>query len=253
MSRENRDTSYRRSKKGNQSSLEERWQTSRRHIRKVDYRENVLLSSEEDSEDTLVPSESGFGSVKQEPDLEVEWETRDSQWTPQTLKVRTESVPDHINRATETNRVLVMAREVEKNGMVRMMELMLEMQMKEKERVAQREESERRTEEHRLGREEKKEEEWERRQERLLETLKGAQPAIPQKVSIQKLDLPRMKDGDDPVEFINYIEIALKRSKVPEDDWPEITQTRITLQAGRNISHVLNRKMPHLMTSRMLV
>ena len=84
-----------------------------------------------------------------------------------------------------------------------------------------------------------REEERERRQEKLLQTLKESQPVVPQKVSISKLDLPRMKEGDDPVEFIHYLEVALKRSKVPEDEWVEIAQTRITLQVGRTIAHVL--------------
>ena len=68
MSREDRDTSYKLNSKGNLSSLEERRQTSHRYTRKVNYREMVLIPSEEVSEDTPIPSESGFGSTKQEPD-----------------------------------------------------------------------------------------------------------------------------------------------------------------------------------------
>ena len=73
----------------------------------------------------------------------------------------------------------------------------------------------------------------------MLTTLRDTQPAVPQKVSIQKLDLPCMKEGDDPVVFINYLESALKRSKVPENEWPEIAKTRITLEVGQNLGDVL--------------
>ena len=48
------------------------------------------------------------------------------------------------------------------------------------------------------NREERREVERERRQEVLLTTLREAQPAVPQRVSIQKLDLPRMKEVTTP-------------------------------------------------------
>ena len=73
----------------------------------------------------------------------------------------------------------------------------------------------------------------------MLQTLREAQPAAPQKVNIHKVDLPRIKEGDDPVVFINYLETALKRSKIPEAEWPELAQTRITLEVGQNIGDVL--------------
>ena len=62
-------------------------------------------------------------------------------------------------------------------------------------------------------REEKRENERECRQELLLTTLKEAQPAVPQKVSIQNLNLPSMKEGDDLVEFITIWKLHLKDQK----------------------------------------
>ena len=60
-------------------------------------------------------------------------------------------------------------------------------------------------------REERREEERERSQERLLTTLKVA---VPQKVNIHKVYLPHMKEGDDSVVFIIYLETALKFKKL---------------------------------------
>ena len=49
----------------------------------------------------------------------------------------------------------------------------------------------------------KREEEREAGEARLLTTLRAAQPTVPQNVSISKLNLPKMKDTDDPVVFRN--------------------------------------------------
>ena len=57
-------------------------------------------------------------------------------------------------------------------------------------------------------------------------------------MNVHKLDLPRMKEGDDPVVFINYLDSALKSSKVPENEWPDLVQTRIMLVVGQNLGDV---------------
>ena len=48
-----------------------------------------------------------------------------------------------------------------------------------------------------------------------------------------------MKEGNDSVEFINYPEAALKRSKIPENEWPGQAQSRITLAVGQTLGQVI--------------
>ena len=38
--------------------------------------------------------------------------------------------------------------------------------------------------------------------------------------------------------FINYLESALKHSKVPENEWPDLAQTRFMLEVGQNLGDV---------------
>ena len=158
-----------------------------------------------------------------------------------------------IARLTKMNKSLKMAKEAEKSSLDKLMELMVTMRMddekrrqeerreriekeqKEKLEMLEREDRQKREQ---LEREERREEERERREDGLLTTLKEAQPAVPQKVNIHKLDLPRMKEGDDSVVFIDYLDSALKRSKVPENEWLDLAQTRIMLEVGQNLGDV---------------
>ena len=184
---------------------------------------------------------------------------------PGTIKSRTVSLTDQFTRLAEESREITMAQETEQGGIGKLMELMITMQMQDKERIAQRElersereEKEKRKriewemerEEKRLEwedkyrreqteREKKREDERERRQNLLMTTLKEAQPTVPQKVTIQNLMLPTMKEGDDPVDFINYLEAALRRAKVPEDEWAAQAQTRITLKVAQTLCDIL--------------
>jgi len=48
-----------------------------------------------------------------------------------------------------------------------------------------------------------------------------------------------MKDNDDSMVFIRYLESALVRTKIPQDQWKEHVQPQITLQAGVKIIEVL--------------
>ena len=93
-----------------------------------------------------------------------------------------------------------------------------------------------------LQRDERKEDEQLRSKEKLLITLKEAQPVVPQTVNISKLILPKMTDKNDPVVFIRYLETALIRTKVPQDQWKDYVQPQMTLQAGERIIDVLERE-----------
>ena len=101
--------------------------------RKIDYKEVEVISSGGESDETVV-SESGFeGSIKLEGE-ESEGLPRDNLWTPGTLRNRTETVTAQWNRLARTSSELAMAREAEQRGIEKMTELMLQMQMQEKER-----------------------------------------------------------------------------------------------------------------------
>ena len=71
-----------------------------------------------------------------------------------------------------------------------------------------------------------------------LATLRAAQPVVPQNISINKLNLPKMKDNDDPVVFIRYLETALVRANITQDQWIDHVQPQITLQAREKIIEV---------------
>ena len=48
-----------------------------------------------------------------------------------------------------------------------------------------------------------------------------------------------MKDTNDPVVFIRYLETALVKVRIPQDQWKDHVQPQITLQAGEKIIEVL--------------
>ena len=118
---------------------------------------------------------------------------------------------------------------------------------RERGRIEQREKEEREKLE-RIEREEKREEERERREARLLTTLKEAQLAVLPHVNIKKLELPKMRDEDDPETFIKYLEVALTRSKTPREEWKDYVQPQLTLEAGEKILGVLQNEIQPLMT-----
>ena len=110
-------------------------QSGRKPTRQIDYREVELISSGGELEETITGSESGIESVKLEPGehgFEQECEPRNSQWTPGTLRSRTETVTEQWNRLARASSELAMARETDKSSIERMMEMMLQMQMQEK-------------------------------------------------------------------------------------------------------------------------
>ena len=253
MSGEGRDSTYKSTLKTTKGPVRE----SRRLKKQVDYSEVELVLSDSDSEGTIFNSESGIESIKLEPgitELGLECERSVDVCTPGMLRSTANQVSEQSSRFTEVNTELAMAREAEKTGIERMMELMLQMRAEDRKeaqlREERREREERQREVERLDRvtkleaqererEAKREEEREAREARLLTTLRAAQPAVPQNVSISKLNLPKMKDTDDPVVFIRYLETALVRARIPQDQWKDHVQPQITLQAGEKIIEVL--------------
>ena len=72
-----------------------------------------------------------------------------------------------------------------------------------------------------------------------MTTLKTAPPVLLRNVNVNKLNIPKMKDKDDPEVFIRYLEAALVRAMVPQEDWMDHVQPQITLEAGEKIIEVL--------------
>ena len=199
MSREGSDTSYRPKRRLHLSETEHRRSRCPRSSR-VDYKEVEVLSGS-DSEETIVDSELGRQSVKLEREGSVpgfEGETEENLWTPDTLKSRANQVSEQFSRLDRVNSEETMAREGEKGELVRIMEILMQMRAEDmkaaqiKEERREREDRER--EDRRIERETEREEirirelrdqkEADlRREERLLTTLKDAQPAVPQHVN----------------------------------------------------------------------
>ena len=67
MSGEERDRTYKPTKKAEQKDRTVQRQSGRRNTRRVDYTEVEVISSGCESEETVIESESGIGSVKLEP------------------------------------------------------------------------------------------------------------------------------------------------------------------------------------------
>ena len=274
MSGERRDSTYKATHKTKKGPVME----SRRLKKQVDYSEAEIVRSHSDSEGTIFNSESGIESIKLEPEisvLELECGRSVDVLTLGTLRSTTNQVTDQLNRFAEVNTELPMAREAEKTGLECMMELMLKMradygkeaqlreekrereerqretdkldrmakiEAQERQREADREREALEREDRRVQRETRREEEREAREARLLDTLKAAQPVVPQTVNISKLNLPKMTGKDDPVVFIRYLETALIRAKVPPEQWNDHVQPQIRLQAGERIIDVLDRE-----------
>ena len=142
------------------------------------------------------------------------------------------------------------------------MEMMVSMRMDERKREEEREERrererreekaerlerEKRREEERLEREEQRKLELReqkkadlRREERLLTTLKEAQPAVPQQVNISHHKLPDMKDTDDIEMFVTMFESALLSNGIPEDQWKNKLHAHLTMKAKLKIYNVMS-------------
>ena len=93
---------------------------------RVDYTEIEVSSGE--SESTIFASESGIASLKLEdedrpPVLEGDRDT--DLWTPGTLTDRANQVTEQVSRLATANSELAMARETERVGLEKIMEMMV--------------------------------------------------------------------------------------------------------------------------------
>ena len=158
-------------------------------------------------------------------------------WTTNTFRHKANQVTDQLVRLTEVNTELVMAREEEKSSVEKLMELMVKMRMDDKKEMRERDE---RLERIRTERDEKREEEWQEREERLLISLKAAQPSVPQKVTINSNRLPSTKEGNDIETFLPQLKGALVALNVPVEDWKGHIYSQVTTAAKDNVMHLLS-------------
>ena len=260
MSSEGKDRTYRPAKKASRGSERESYRTMRREV--VDYTEVDTIDLDTSGEQTIVDSESGFGSeqcFKQEP-VEDQGNGREGflgsvgfqdDWTPNTLRQTASKVTQQFERLSQVNTELTMARESEKSSVEKLMEMMLSMKMDEQKRDDERRREERQRDEDRKREEREREDRRERerreekeerlaREERLITTLKAAQPAIPQKVTINSNRLPAMKEGEDIEVFLPQLRAALVSLNIPVDDWKGYIYSQVTTTAKDHIMHLLS-------------
>ena len=89
MSVEKRDRTYKPTKKVDQRERAAQRPASRRHTRQVNYTEIEVISSSGVSEETVIESESGVGSIKLElgeVEQELYGEDLGDSWTPGMLQ-----------------------------------------------------------------------------------------------------------------------------------------------------------------------
>ena len=151
---------------------------------------------------------------------------------------------EQLSRLARANTEVAMARERDKGGLERIMEMIIQMRAEDKKEAQLREEKrdreERQREQMRLEGEETRVREVReqkeadlRREERLLTTLKVAQAAVPQHVTIQNQKLPEMKDTDEVELFVTMFEAALLSNLVPEAQWKNKLHAHLSM--GRNL------------------
>ena len=109
---------------------------------------------------------------------------------------------------------------------------------REEEKIARELERERERREQ-IERDDKRWREDREQQAKLLVTLKEAQPAVPQKVTINSNRLPVMKDHDDIEIFIPQFEAALISMKVPRDEWKGYIHSQVTAEPKEKVMHLL--------------
>ena len=112
----------------------------------VNYAELDLSTSDTESESTVVGSESGFGSIKLEGEMEqidIEGDELTHTWTSTTIRNTATQVGIKVNRLADENLQLRMARETEWSYIDKLMEMMLTMHMEDQKREDQKRESER--------------------------------------------------------------------------------------------------------------
>ena len=79
-----------------------------------------------------------------------------------------------------------------------------------------------------------------RREERLLQTLKEAQPTIPQQVTINHTKLPDMRETDDVEMFVTMFESALLSNGIPVAQWKNKLHAHLTMKAKLKFYKVMS-------------
>ena len=227
-----------------------------KQVRQVNYAEVELVESDEGSECTLYGSESGFES---EVKLETERDSRleRSDWVaPYSRSNFSKEVPQ-LHKTVETEMT-------QPSNMEKLMEMMIQMRVEDRKDAQLREQRRDEEEERRRVREDKRDREErqreierserevrkerqdkdrelqrEERQAELLAQLKEAQPVVPQQITIQKEELPRMKDKDDLELFITQLEAALVASEIPKNKWKRYIHSQLTLEAKQKVIGLL--------------
>ena len=253
MSKRGKDTSQ----KPNKRVVEPTRVSSRiKQVRQVNYAEVELVESDEGSECTLYGSESGFESeVKLETERDSRLE-RSDRVAPYSRSNFSKEVPQ-LHKTVETEMT-------QPSNMEKLMEMMIQMRAEDRKDAQLREQKREEEEERRRVREDKRDREErqreierserevrkerqdkdrelqrEERQAELLAQLKEAQPVVPQQITIQKEELPRMKDKDDLELFITQLEAALVASELPKNKWKRYIHSQLTLEAKQKVIGLL--------------
>ena len=150
---------------------------------------------------------------------------------------------------------------MEQGGLQQVMQMMVEMRAADEKaariREERREREDREREDRRIEKEEKREQmlydrEQERqreireqkqddirREEKLLTTLREAQPAVLQTVTINNQNLPEMKESDDVEAFVTLFEAALLFNTVPHNQWKNRLHAHLPTKVKAKIHNVM--------------
>jgi len=88
--------------------------------------------------------------------------------------------------------------------------------------------------------------EWERKREKELEiwdamvitTLREAQPAVPQRITINNHKLSPMKETDNLESLVLQLEATLVSLKITRDDWKQYIHSQVAVGAKETIMHL---------------
>ena len=91
----------------------------------------------------------------------------------------------------------------------------------------------------RIEREEIRQEEQLKREERMLISLREAQPVVPQMVTLQNQTLLKMTEQEEVETFVAMFEAALRTKKVPELQWKAKLHSHLNPKAKLRIQSVI--------------
>ena len=216
MSAERGDSTYQPSRQGKRQVGPAQKRPVRASRRDKDYTEPLLISDEEETSEGAVDiTERYFESTERTFSPECESIKCEPSWTPDTFAHKTDNIFKNISELKEQTTLIRMAKDPE-TSIAEVMQMMLKMHADDRAADLKREQD---REEGRKRRDDELRREAERREERILIALKGAQPAIPQNVTIINSKLPKMKEGEQIETFIAMFEAALRAGNIPEDQW----------------------------------